>query len=99
MRHDIHMTPKNQWTFFSNHGHVLICLAKNADQPLREVALAVGITERAVQRIIADLEEAGYLVREKAGRRNAYTLNVEQRFRHELEKDHSVGEILGVLVD
>lgn len=97
--HDLYMTPKHQWTFFSNHGHVLICLAKNVDQPLREVALAVGITERAVQRIIADLEEAGYLVRQKAGRRNTYTLKTSQKLRHELEMDHSIGEILGVLVD
>ena len=92
------MNPKHQWTFFSNHGHVLICLAKNADQPLREVALAVGITERAVQRIIADLEEAGYLEREKVGRRNTYTLNTGEKLRHELEKDHSIGEIIRVLV-
>lgn len=97
--HSFPMNPKQQWTFFSNHGHVLICLAMNADQPLREVALAVGITERAVQRIIADLEEAGYLVREKSGRQNTYTLNTSHRLRHELEKKHSIGEILEVLVD
>lgn len=66
---------------------------------MREVAVAVGITERAVQRIIADLEEAGYLVREKAGRRNSYTLNTGEMLRHELEKNHSIGEILGVLAD
>ncbi len=93
------MSVSNQWTFFSNHGHVLICLAGNPDQPLREVALAVGITERAVQRIVADLEEAGYLTRERSGRRNAYTLNTKKKLRHSLEKSHSIGEILAVLTD
>jgi len=87
----------NQWTFFSNHGHVLIFLAKHSDMPLREVAIAVGITERAVQRIVADLEAAGYLVRERRGRQNVYTLNTERKLRHNLEKGHSIGEILKVL--
>lgn len=91
------MSAGGQWTFFSNHGHVLICLAKNANQPLREVAVAVGITERAVQRIVADLEEAGYLCRKRSGRQNSYTLRTEKRLRHELEKDHSIGEIIEVL--
>ena len=93
------MAASHQWTFFSNHGHVLICLAGNSNQPLREVALAVGITERAVQRIVADLEEAGYLTRERSGRRNSYTLNTEKKLRHSLEKGHSIGEILDVLAD
>ncbi len=92
-------TASNQWTFFSNHGHVLICLAGNPDQPLREVALAVGITERAVQRIVADLEEAGYLTRERSGRRNAYTLNTDKKLRHSLERSHTIGEVLAVLAD
>lgn len=93
------MATSNHWTFFSNHGHVLICLAGNPDQPLREVALAVGITERAVQRIVADLEEAGYLKRERSGRRNTYTLNTNKKLRHSLEMNHSIGEILAVLAD
>ncbi len=93
------MATSSQWTFFSNHGHVLICLAGNPDQPLREVALAVGITERAVQRIVADLEEAGFLKRERSGRRNTYTLNTNKKLRHSLEKSHSIGEILAVLAD
>lgn len=93
------MAASNQWTFFSNHGHVLICLAGNHDQPLREVALAVGITERAVQRIVADLEDAEYLVRQRTGRRNSYTLNTNKKLRHSIEKSHSIGEILAVLSD
>ncbi len=93
------MAASNQWTFFSNHGHVLIYLAGHPDQPLREVAIAVGITERAVQRIVADLEEAGYLKRERNGRRNSYTLDTDRKLRHSLEKTHSIGEILAVLSD
>jgi DNA-binding IscR family transcriptional regulator len=91
------MAAVSQWTFFSNHGHVMICLSRNSDVPLREVALAVGITERAVQRIVADLEEAGYLIREKRGRQNVYTLNKDMKLRHELEKKHCIGEILEIL--
>lgn len=93
------MATTNQWTFFSNHGHVLICLAGNPDQPLREVALAVGITERAVQRIVADREEAGFLTRSRSGRRNAYTLKTNKKLRQPLEKSHSIGEILAVLAN
>lgn len=93
------MVGAQQWTFFSNHGHVLICLAGNSDQPLREVAVAVGITERAVQRIVSDLEEAGFLVRSRNGRCNAYMLNRDKKLRHPLEKSHSIGEILAVLTD
>lgn len=93
------MATSSHWTFFSNHGHVLICLAGNPDQPLREVAVAVGITERAVQRIVADLEEAEFLKRERSGRRNIYTLTTNKKLRHPLEKSHSIGEILAVLAD
>lgn len=93
------MAIANQWTFFSNHGHVLICLAGNPDQPLREVALAVGITERAVQRIVADLEEAEYLTRSRTGRRNVYTIKRTKKLRHSLEKSHSIGEILDVVAN
>ncbi|MFK7850912.1 MAG: helix-turn-helix transcriptional regulator [Akkermansiaceae bacterium] len=91
------MAVVNQWTFFSNHGHVLIFLSREPDVPLREVAIAVGITERAVQRIVADLEEAGYLTRERDGRRNVYTLNTDQRLRHTLEKNNSIGDVIAVL--
>jgi DNA-binding MarR family transcriptional regulator len=78
---------------------VLICLAKKPDVPMREVAVAVGITERAVQRIVADLETAEYLKRERRGRQNVYTLNTERKLRHDLEKAHSIGEVLAVLAD
>ena len=82
------------WTFLSNHTHVLVCLSLNPDQVLREVASQVGITERAVQRIVADLEQAGVLARERDGRRNRYRLNLDARLRHPLEQHCSVGELL-----
>lgn len=91
------MSEPSHWTFFSNHAHVMVCLAKNADRPLREVALKVGITERAVQRIIADLEEGGYLVRERVGRQNSYSLILNKELRHPIEADHTIGDIVRVL--
>jgi len=91
------MTVASQWTFFTNHAHVMVCLAKSGDRPLREVALEVGITERAVQRIIADLEVGGYLVRERIGRQNSYSLILDRELRHPIESDHTIGDVLRVL--
>ena len=88
----------HEWTFFTNHGHVMVCLMRNPEQPLREVALAVGITERAVQRIISDLEAAGYLIREREGRRNKYEMHPELRLRHPLEQHCTLGALLQVVV-
>lgn len=92
------MSESPKWNFFTNHAHVLICLAKNPEQPLREVALAVGITERAVQRIVADLEEADYLSRTRRGRQNAYVLHSELPLRHVLENHCTVEDLLDVIV-
>lgn len=89
--------PGRGWTFLTNHAHVLLCLSREADLTMRELALAVGITERAVQAIIADLIEDGYLTRTKNGRRNSYTVNVDGRLRHHLESDHSIGELITAL--
>ncbi len=85
------------WTFMSNHGHVLVCLALDPDVRLRDVADRVGITERAVQQILSDLEEAGYVTKSKNGRRNSYTVRRAKRFRHELERRVKVGEFLELL--
>lgn len=86
-----------QWTFLSNHSHVLVCLAAGGDQILREVAQKVGITERAVQRIVADLEQAGVLQRERDprdARRNRYRINTDVRLRHSLEAHCRIGALL-----
>ena len=86
-----------QWTFLSNHTHVLVCLAADPEQTLRDVAAKVGITERAVQRIVRDLEDAGVLTRERQGRRNTYPLQPSTPLRHPLEAHHTVGELLDLL--
>lgn len=88
---------KPGWTFFTNHGHVLVCLAAEPDLRTRDVAELVGITERSAQSIITDLVEAGYLTRIKEGRRNRYEVHADKPLRHSLERDHSVGELLVTL--
>ncbi len=87
------------WTFLTNHAHVLLCVTRDPEARLRDVAALVGITERAAQRIVADLVDAGYLERERDGRRNRYRLNPDLPLRHPLEQDHNIGEILAVLHD
>ena len=87
----------DRWTFLTNYTHVLICLYRKSDQRLREVALAVGITERMVQRIVAELAEADYLQITKEGRCNRYTVNAGLRLRHPLEMHHTIGELLKAL--
>lgn len=88
---------KRGWTFLSNHAHVLICLHLNPDSVLREVASRVGITERAVQGIVADLEDAGILIRERDGRRNRYQIDASQHLRHPIEAHHTLSDLLGSL--
>jgi DNA-binding transcriptional ArsR family regulator len=86
-----------RWTFLTNHSHVLILLSQDPTLVLREVAVRVGITERAVQRIIADLEQAGFLDREKLGRRNRYRIRSNQALRHPIESHHTVGELIALV--
>lgn len=85
------------WTFFTNHGHVLVCLAGEPDLRTRDIAEMVGITERSAQAIIGDLVEAGYVTRTKEGRRNRYEVHGDIALRHPLEREHTVGELLGTL--
>jgi len=80
----------SRWTFLTNHGHVLLCLARAPELRLRDVAAEVGVTERAVQRIVADLEEGGYLVRRRSGRHNEYEINDTLPLRHALESHQNV---------
>ncbi|MCA2218988.1 helix-turn-helix transcriptional regulator [Jidongwangia harbinensis] len=84
------------WTFLTNHAHVLLVIARDPEARLRDVADVVGVTERAAQAIVADLETAGYLTRERIGRRNRYTVNPAGRFRHPAEAEHRVGELLAL---
>lgn len=85
------------WTFFTNHAHVLVCIAQDPDLRLREVADRVGITERAAQRIVAELEESGYLSHERVGRRNHYQVELDTPLRHPIESHVAIGEILETL--
>lgn len=85
-----------QWTLLTNHGRVLLIIASDHDVRLRDVASSVGITERSVQMIVADLEEAGYISRERRGRRNHYSVNSGKHFRHPHEAGHRVGELIGL---
>jgi DNA-binding transcriptional ArsR family regulator len=90
-------TAAGSWTFLTNHSHVLVCLRRRPDATLREVADAVGITERAVQGIVADLEAAGVLTRTRDGRRNRYTLHPDRPLRHPLESHRTIGDVLRLL--
>lgn len=84
------------WTFLSNHGHVLLVIARDPDARLRDIAERVQITERAAQVIVADLERSGYVTKERVGRRNRYVLTPGGRFRHPVEQTHSVDELLAI---
>jgi DNA-binding MarR family transcriptional regulator len=85
------------WTFVTSHTQVLLCLAHQPDVRLRDVAEAVGITERAAQRIVTDLVEAGYVDRTRVGRRNRYRVNGKAAMRHESQRGHEIGELLSLL--
>ena len=88
---------RDGWTFFTNHGHVLVCLAANPDVLLRDVATSIGITERAVQQIVGDLEQAGVLIRHKVGRRNRYVVRREVLFRHAVEGGVTIGDFMDLV--
>ncbi|MCL6644434.1 MAG: winged helix-turn-helix domain-containing protein [Dehalococcoidia bacterium] len=85
------------WTFLTNHGHVLLCIANDPGIRLRDIAERVGITERAAQRIVADLIEAGYITRRRVGRRNIYQVHPEMPLRHPVEQAHPVGELFRLI--
>jgi DNA-binding MarR family transcriptional regulator len=85
------------WTFLTNHTQVLLCLTRDPDMRLRDVADAVGVTERAVQRIVAELVDAGYLERNRVGRRNHYTVNRDHAMRHVAQVGYQIGGLLDLL--
>lgn len=87
------------WTFLTNHAHVLFCIAQDPEVRLRDVATRVGITERAVQRIVTDLEGEGYLEVFKEGRRNRYRVNVDRPLRHPIERHRTVHALVGLILD
>ena len=89
--------PPSHWSFLSNHAHVLVCIARDPNMRVRDIAAGVGITERAVQRILAELEAGGVIRRTKRGRRTHYKLDPRSPLRHPIESSHSVGELLGIV--
>lgn len=86
------------WTFLSNHAHVLLLLAEDPEIRLRDVADRVGITERAVQRIVSDLEDEQYIERERCGRRNRYRINPKLPLRHPVESHQTVGALMRLIL-
>jgi hypothetical protein len=89
--------PPHDWTFLTNHSHVLHCISFWPDIRIRDIAVMVQITERAVQRIVVDLERGGYLRRKRVGRQNRYRLEPRLHLRHPLEQHVKVGRLLAVL--
>jgi len=85
------------WTLLTGHGHVLVEIARNPEARIRDISPVVGLTERSVQAIVADLEAAGYLTRTRTGRRVAYTINRDNLFRHSAQEGLRVGPLLDVL--
>ena len=92
------MVERGEWTFLTNHGHVLMCLSRDSGIRLRDMAEKIGITERAVHKIITDLEEAAIIKKERVGRRNHYSINGSKPLRHPLE-DHCTVEQLITLIN
>ncbi|HZA05131.1 MAG TPA: winged helix-turn-helix domain-containing protein [Propionibacteriaceae bacterium] len=82
------------WTFLANHTHVLVCIDRDPTMTMRAIAEQVGITERAVQRIVSELVEGGYLQRRREGRRNVYAIVRDRPLRHPLEQSTSVDALL-----
>jgi hypothetical protein len=89
--------PAGSWAFLTNHAHVLLCIAQDPHSRARDIAEQIGVTERATQRILADLIADGYVERTKMGRRNHYTIDLRGPLRHPLLRDLSVGPLLEVL--
>ena len=90
---------EKSWTFLSNHAHILILIAANPQMRMRELALHTAITERAVQRIVADLHKAGYLSLERQGRRNHYEVHTDLPMRHPIERHCPVSNLLDGILD
>jgi DNA-binding transcriptional ArsR family regulator len=86
------------WDFLTNHAHVLMCVAHDPGIRLRDIAAAVGITERAAHRILSELVEEGYVLRERQGRRNRYEVVAEAPLRHPLVQEREVGDLLEILI-
>ena len=90
---------KKQWTFLTNHSHVLLCLVNNPSIKMKEIAKKVDITERAVQNIISDLRKEGYINRERKGRRNKYQINENMHLKHPIEEHKTLADLIKLIYD
>lgn len=88
---------KPGWTFLTNHAHVLLCLFDGSEKTMRDMAREVGITERAVQRIVADLRDAGYIELHRHGRRNGYTIHADKHLRHPIEAHRRIADLIQLI--
>ncbi|HUI37836.1 MAG TPA: winged helix-turn-helix domain-containing protein [Gaiellaceae bacterium] len=88
---------EKSWRFLSNHTQVLLCIQRDPDVRFRDIAQMVGITERAAQRIVADLIDSGYVESDRIGRRNHYRVNTDVAMRHPAQEGHDIGELLRLL--
>lgn len=86
-----------RWTFLTNHAQVLVCIAHDPGIRLREIGERIGITERAAHRIVVDLTDAGYITRERNGRRNHYTINTDLPLPEPIAREQNIGELLAIL--
>src|SRR5579875_1313692 len=91
------MSADGQWTILTGHGHVLVEIARNPQARVRDISAAAGITERTVHAILADLEAAGYITRNRTGRRTRYTVNPDRPFRHDAQEGLRIGPFLDLL--
>ena len=86
--------PMPEWSFLTNHARALLCIARDPGVRLREIASTLGITERTAFGVVADLTDAGYVIKERDGRRNRYVVHEELPLRHRQHRHHTVGELL-----
>ena len=89
----------SNWTFLTNHSHVLLCLAQDSSMRIRDLAIEVGITERAVQRIIAELLDEGYIEKEKEGRRNIYKICEHKPLKHKIEGHKNTSDLIKLIFE
>ncbi len=82
------------WTFLTNHAHVLIAISRDPDARQRDIAYAVGVTVGAVQRIVADLDQGGFITSQRLGRRNRYHVVEAKKLRHPLENQHTIRDLI-----
>ncbi len=92
------LTGRGSWDFLTNHAHVLLCVAGDSGIRVRDIAAAVGITERSAHKILSELVEEGYVQRERRGRQNHYEIRPRLHLRHPLVQEREVGDLLKVLL-